>query len=69
MKPLFGGIEGGGTKFVCVVGTGPDDLRAEIRFPSTTPVETLGQAIENLPRRGTRVPAVGAGKEARSKSF
>lgn len=26
MKALFGGIEGGGTKFVCAVGTGPDDI-------------------------------------------
>jgi len=46
MKPLLGGIEGGGTKFVCAVGTGPDDLRAEIRFPTTSPSETLGKAIE-----------------------
>ncbi len=29
-----GGIEAGGTKFVCAVGTGPDDVRAEARFPS-----------------------------------
>ncbi len=42
---LFGGIEAGGTKFVCAVGTGPDDLRAEIRFPTTTPEETIDQAI------------------------
>ena len=46
MKPIFGGIEGGGTKFVCAVGTGPDDVRAETRFPTTTPAETLGKAIE-----------------------
>ncbi len=46
MKPLFGGIEGGGTKFVCAVGTGPDDLHAEIRFPTTTPTETLGKVID-----------------------
>mgnify|MGYP001034243436 FL=1 len=46
MKPLYGGIEGGGTKFVCVVGGGPGDIRAETRFSTTTPVETLGQAIE-----------------------
>jgi len=25
MKPLFAGIEGGGTKFVCTVGTVPDE--------------------------------------------
>jgi len=43
--PLWGGIEAGGTKFVCAVGTGPHDLRAEVRFPTTTPTETLGRAI------------------------
>jgi len=42
---LYGGIEGGGTKFVCAVGTGPEDLRAEVRFPTTTPDETLARAI------------------------
>ena len=46
MTPLYGGIEGGGTKFVCVVGSGPGDIRAETRFPTTTPRETLGQAID-----------------------
>jgi fructokinase len=43
--PLWGGIEAGGTKFVCAVGTGPDNLRAEVRFPTTTPEETFGRAI------------------------
>ena len=45
MNQLFGGIEGGGTKFVCAVGTGPQDIRRETRFPTTTPEETLGQAV------------------------
>ncbi|MFO7682150.1 MAG: ROK family protein [Chloroflexota bacterium] len=45
MTTLIGGIEAGGTKFVCAVGTGPDDLRDEVRFPTTTPEETLGKAI------------------------
>ncbi len=44
--PIFGGIESGGTKFICAVGTGPDDLRAETRFPTTAPDETLKQAID-----------------------
>ncbi len=43
---LCGGIEAGGTKIVCAVGTGPDDMRAEIRFATTTPEETISQAIQ-----------------------
>lgn len=43
---LFGGIEGGGTKFVCAVGSGPDDIRAEIRFPTAAPEETMARAVE-----------------------
>ncbi len=42
---LVGGIEAGGTKFVCSVGTGPEELRADTRFPTTTPDETLSRAI------------------------
>ena len=45
MTQLIGGIEAGGTKFVCAVGTGPDNLQDEIRFPTTTPAETLGKTI------------------------
>lgn len=56
---LFGGVEAGGTKFVCAVGAGPDDLRAETRFPTTTPAETIRQAIEFFqPYRG-RLAALG----------
>ncbi|PWH17627.1 MAG: fructokinase [Anaerolineae bacterium] len=44
-SPVFGGIEGGGTKFVCAVGTGPGDIRAQTRFPTTTPEETIECAI------------------------
>lgn len=42
---LLGGIEGGGTKFVCAVGTQKGEVLAETRFPTTAPGETLGQAI------------------------
>ena len=42
---MFGSIEGGGTKFVCAVGTGPNDIQREERFPTTTPAETLDKAI------------------------
>lgn len=42
---IWGGVEAGGTKFICAMGTSPDDLRAEIRIPTTTPEETLAQVI------------------------
>lgn len=54
--PLFGGIEAGGTKFVCAIGTGPDDLRNEVRFPTTTPDETIGQAIAYFKQQAAQQP-------------
>ncbi len=45
MEKFFGGIEAGGTKFVCTVGSGPNNIVAETRFPTTGPEETLGKAI------------------------
>jgi fructokinase len=42
---LFGGIEGGGTKFVCAVGNEKGEILAETRFPTTTPDETLARAV------------------------
>lgn len=43
---LYGGIEGGGTKFICAVGTGPGNIRAEARIPTTTPEETISQVVD-----------------------
>jgi len=58
-KPvLYGGIEGGGTKFVCAVGTGPEDIQAEIRFPTTTPAETMERTIDFF-RQYPEISAIG----------
>ncbi len=46
MSVQWGGIEAGGTKFVCAVGTGPGELRAEIKIETGTPAETLGQVCD-----------------------
>ena len=59
MKPCYGGLEAGGTKFNCIVSSGPDDIRAECRIPTATPAETLGQAIEFF--RGHEIAALGVG--------
>lgn len=47
-SPLIAAIEAGGTKFVCAVGTGPDDLRDIARIPTTTPGETLAEVDRYL---------------------
>lgn len=64
MGPLYGAIEAGGTKFVCAVGTGPDDLRDEVRFPTTKPAETLSQALDyfrQAQKKHGRLTALGIG--------
>jgi len=45
VTPLVGGIEAGGTKFICAVGTGPSDVRAESRIETSTPERTFAEAI------------------------
>ncbi len=62
MTETWGGIEAGGTRFVCAVGSGPDGLDAETRFPTTTPEETLARAVEFLrDNSGAGLGAVGIG--------
>lgn len=41
--PLFGAVEAGGTKFLCAVGTSPQDLRDIFRLPTESPGKTLGE--------------------------
>ena len=57
MTTRYGGIEAGGTKFVCAVGTAPDDVR-ETRFPTTTPDESINRAIAFF-REQPRITAIG----------
>jgi len=58
---LYGGIEAGGTKFVCAVASAPDDFRDEIRFPTTTPDETLAQAVDFFRAHHARTPLTAIG--------
>jgi fructokinase len=56
----YGGVEAGGTKWVCGIGTGPDDLHALETFPTTTPAETLARAAAFFDQNGG-VSAIGVG--------
>ncbi|MBZ5726773.1 MAG: ROK family protein [Acidobacteriia bacterium] len=58
---MFGAVEAGGTKFVCGVGTGPDDL-ITASFPTTSPeatVEAIGRFFER--QAGAELAAMGIG--------
>lgn len=59
---LVASVEAGGTKFVCAIGTGPDDMHATTSFATTSPEESLGQAVAFISghrRTGLEVAAVG----------
>jgi len=56
----YGGVEAGGTKWVCGIGSGPDDLHAVETFPTTTPAETLARTADFFAQNGG-VSAVGVG--------
>ena len=64
MKPsLVGAIEAGGTKFVCAIGTDPQNIE-EIRFPTTSPEETIQKAIDFFKAKeidSGKIQAIGIG--------
>ena len=57
---VYGGIEAGGSKWECAIGTGPEDLRATATLPTTTPAETIDRTVAFFEREGP-VDAVGIG--------
>ena len=61
--PLYGLVETGGTKIVCAIGSSPDDIRDELRFPTTSPEENIPQIIAYLQKHHQQTPltAVGIG--------
>lgn len=42
----WGGIEAGGTKFICTVANSPDNILDITRFPTTSPEETLQRTLD-----------------------
>jgi len=56
-----GGVEAGGSKFVCAIGTGPADVRAETCVATTTPDETLARVAEFFRAHASSVPCAAVG--------
>jgi fructokinase len=48
-NPLLGGIELGGTKCICFIGTAPDDIREQVSVPTgSDPETTLNRIVDQL---------------------
>ncbi|MGH8230557.1 MAG: ROK family protein, partial [Steroidobacteraceae bacterium] len=47
---IYAGVEMGGTKCVCVLGTGPDDVHEQQIVPTGDPAPTLNAIAELLER-------------------
>lgn len=45
---MFGGIEAGGTKFVCAVSDDELNIIKKSSFKTTTPEETMAEVISSL---------------------
>jgi fructokinase len=61
MEVYFGGIEAGGTKFVCAVGSGPNNIRTLTQFPTTSPEETIGRVVDFFQEQGRKIPIAALG--------
>ncbi len=57
---VFGGVEAGGTKFVCALGDGMGTIHDFVRFPTTSPAETLGRTVHFFQQRAP-IEALGMG--------
>jgi fructokinase len=55
---MFGAIEAGGTKFICGIGTGPDDLET-VEIPTTSASATLDAAVDFFRARRSELAAIG----------
>lgn len=60
---VFAGIEGGGTKFNCIIGSSPEDIKKEITIATSSPEETLHKVIEFIEKetKSFNLAAIGVG--------
>ena len=60
MKPLYGAIEAGGTKFVCAVASADGAWLREARIATTTPQQTLREVLDFFSAMHTELGPVAA---------
>jgi fructokinase len=53
----FGAVEAGGTKFVCLIGSSPDDIVARTRIPTRDPQRTLAEVVSFFKEAADPPPA------------
>ena len=58
---MYGAIEAGGTKFICLVGESPQNIIEEIRIPTTSPSETISQITQFFQKHNQATPLNGIG--------
>ena len=54
MEKIYGSIEAGGSKFVCALGSSPDNIPERVTIPTEAPRETLNAAVEFLKAAGKK---------------
>jgi fructokinase len=59
--PVYGGMECGGTKFVCATGTENGKLLARSEFPATAPAETIARALHFFQAQPQPPQSIGIG--------
>ncbi|HET6363340.1 MAG TPA: ROK family protein [Gemmatimonadota bacterium] len=58
---ILGGVEAGGTKIMCALGSAPDAIVALARIPTTDPDRTVEEIVEFFLRHEERPAVVGIG--------
>jgi fructokinase len=58
---IYGGIEAGGTKIICGIGTGPQNYKNEIVIATSSPSETIGKIIQYFQEQSLKYKITGMG--------
>ena len=61
-RPLLGGVELGGTKCVCILGTGPEDIRERMSIPTAerdTTLNRINSVLDDWHRKWGSIEALG----------